>query len=476
MLHTKVWGIRVEEVGANVATSVFTDDDYEYDDPLAHREDDLDHALTSLAEVNIDDLQGINFETGQEEPDGNAGDPNHVHDHTHNYNVGELISGGADETNDIGRRNFFISAGHEDIDPETGKPRRDLSYYMMSLDILNEKARRMAELEAEIKALEEEKAKLQDRLDAIDTAEDLLDDEDLNDDTVRGREKREKLKAELRRLGYDVDEFTRPDGTIDVEAAQDALDEDRRTTQDRIDQIDRDIQDRVAEHSGLLEDVREAGRGNPAALAEVEALTDNDVGRNRVLLAVTDENSGLSIDQQVSLLQTMEAEDGKSVGASIARASLENADDKTSAFGAGMFAQTGLTAGPPSFMKGGSSEPPVFATNDSASETLDTVGIDEAETVMVDAGDTSGGAPRFDTEAPVVVLASAGRSEGSFAGQEFGGDDTIAGLKPITPAFAAVTTGEQPVVVASVGTDATADNTLEDRVYTVGGSGTGMSA
>ena len=476
-VHTKVWGIRVEEVGATVATSLFKDDDYEYDDPMAHREDDLEAALTSLAKVNIDDLQGINFETGQEEPDGNAGDPNHVHDHTQNYNVRELINGGADETNDIGRRNFFISAGHDEIDPETGKPRRDLSYYLMSLDLMNDKARRMAELEAEIKALEEQKAKLEDRLESLDAAEDLLDDEDLNDDTAQGRQKREKLKAELRRLGYDTDEFTNPDGTIDVQAARDALEEDRRRTEETLEQVETRLDAAQEEHAAHARDLEAAGH-DPAAAARLQALSSEGEAGRATVVASLKETNGLSHEEQVEAVRrAIVGEDGSTLSEAEVSAVLETPlDDKSAPFGGGLLQQAGLNAGPPPFMRGVVTTPPVIMAGADSAEMPVTDGADVQVPLLLSEAEGGSAGPDFTSEAPAVVLASFDRSEGSFAAEEFGADDSVAQIKPIAPAFAAVTSGapttEQPVVVAQADTEM--DKTA-DRVYTAGGNGMGVA-
>ncbi len=272
----------------------------ESDDPNGDYGENNYHGFSSIGSHNLmldnNEFEDNKKERPHAEPSGRTQhSSDSVFTTTHNYNVRDLDKGDADESNDIGRRNFTLVTNRDDFNPESKRKKRNEIYLQAAMDILEANARRMEQLEIEIKALEEEKAQLEDRLDAYEEIQDLLNDESLNDDSFAGRGKREKLKRMAAKVGINVDDYIDENGKVDTVTLKKDVSDLQITDQQRIQEINQELSIKYKERAELVKQaakINEArANGDPVAAAKFDEMaTDIEDSKNLASAALAEEN------------------------------------------------------------------------------------------------------------------------------------------------------------------------------------------
>lgn len=183
---------------------------------------------------------------------------------TFDYNVKELGRYDVGEDNSHhynGDDNTVTKIARTEViaTPENKRDEREnqkLAQLLRYIDTANNNAARMRALEQrlteirnEIQRLREENERHEKALKALDKAQRLLDDSGLNDQTEKGREKREKLEKRLEKAGIDISQFQNADGTIDTARLEEATRREEEQRQRQIEENNKKIEVLELEYS-----------------------------------------------------------------------------------------------------------------------------------------------------------------------------------------------------------------------------------
>lgn len=339
---------------------------------------------------------------------------------TFNYNVQELNEneGYAAATNThIDRSNYMSVINRTETDPEARRRKEEEERFEALMLAIETTQQAVERLHREIAELERERDKLKEKLETADVALDLLDDRDLNDDTLVGASKRMKLSRSMRALGLDPDHFVDANGKFDIEAARRAVEEQRSADAQRMREVQRELERKYHE---LDQKVREAEqkavasvRGDPSATADIRRIASTEAGARNVLEATFKPSNNFSEEERAKILSNVAPSGQKMTREEIALASSDLSDEELLK----VLEQGGSAPSNTSVVAASNSLP-------SQSDVIDT----RTPVIEADAGVAASG-PNFSTLRD--------RNTGSFAAEiGMDGVETSSSVASIKPAFA----------------------------------------
>lgn len=318
-------GFKVSDVSAGVAANLAVFD-----------EDELDNETEDKGPLGLSRAEYF----GGAEIGGASGGKHHYdgedrgHDHAaelsdtgntvFNYSMRDRMDGDGGTTNKIGYRNFSPVAAEELDGSERRRKEADERLHIILEQY--EASQRLAEIDARLRELDELRRNLEDqinqldvRINAHDRILDLMDDSDLNADTLSALARRNELRQALTQAGLDPNEYFRADGSVDqdkleqdrqlIEEGRVRADRERRAAQDRLDRVKdemnrlRSEQEQILKAGRIPADLlqRQASR-DPEAQAELREIARTDRGAVEVLYTIQNNSDGLDVEAKTLAL------------------------------------------------------------------------------------------------------------------------------------------------------------------------------
>lgn len=440
-------GFKVTEVGAGVANTLVLDEE----EQTADSTPGIEGADTGAANDPLYRMDGLD-----------GADPTHTFSSElssqgvaiFNYSMQDRMSGDGGSANKAGYINFSpLSA--EDVDQAQKREKEANDWLHLTLEQY-EAARRLAELDAQIAALEKKIGDLDRQINAFDRAFGLADDADINDSTLNALAKREQLRQAIQDAGLDPNAYFKADGSFDQEKWLRDQEENRLRMRDAqrqrdqyVDQLIRAQRDRetlLRNNPELRDNIKGAASGNPEASSVIRARASSDVGFRDVGTVVLNNPDGLSRDEQARAVAQTGLVAADTTAAVLDATSSEDVFDNFAALGV----STELPPAAP------------VVQNARLPETLPELLAPVNAALPADMQIPAPDIKLYDL-IPEGLLTSAyspssARATGSFAA-ELGMDDATGGIKPISGTFARAMNGEIPAAAV-----ASADATLAAAV------------
>lgn len=299
-------GNKVTEVSAGVAANLVDFEDENLEETAA--EHDGDSVLPGLGMGGASDEPE---EGGSTRRHDNAAILSDTGMTVFNYSERDRMSGDGGESNSIGFRNFAPVAT-EDLDIAEQR-RKEADEQLMLVLEQYEAAQRLADIEARIAALEKEIKDLTTKIEAFDQAFELGNDTDINDDTLNGLAKRNRMRSALLRAGLDPDEYFKADGSFDQEKwqrdlernreIQQSLEDRRRAASDEAVRLGREHEQLLRNNPGLNDLVERRDAGDPEAKAELDRMGATRAGLVDVSYTVLNSTAGLDTEAKAKALE-----------------------------------------------------------------------------------------------------------------------------------------------------------------------------
>ncbi len=239
-----------------------------------------------------------------------------------NYSVDDVIteqSGGPSDANLV-TAGGYMKQGTTDpdahINNEREKQRKSNQFLNSVISEQQRIDRYLAALEEKIATLSDQIAEHNEHIKDLDTVQDILNDGDINEDSASGKARRGKVEKILQSRGMSIDDFKKPDGSIDQEALERSLDENRTVIEAERDQKQEQLQKYEEERKALSNPTTEKEHAFKAAVAsgnpqEITAAKDDLIqtaGLNGQEIVIT-ENTKEEITQNIEkLAQTRKPE------------------------------------------------------------------------------------------------------------------------------------------------------------------------
>lgn len=239
-----------------------------------------------------------------------------------NYSVDDVISeqsGGPSDANLV-TAGGYMKQGTTDPDAHiTNEREKQRKSYQFLNSVINEQQRidrYLAALEEKMATLSDQIAEHNEHIKDLETVQDILNDGDINDDSASGKARRSKVETILKSRGLTLDDFKKPDGSIDQEALERSLDEKRTAIEIERDQKQEQLQKYEEERKALSNPTTEKEHAFKAAIAsgnpqEIAAAKDDLVqtsGLNGQEIVITEDTTEELTQKIETLAQTDRAE------------------------------------------------------------------------------------------------------------------------------------------------------------------------
>lgn len=140
------------------------------------------------------------------------------------------------------------------IQNESQKTQKNEFYVQLFISEQQRIERMLSALQEKIDAHELKIAEYNEQIHELEDAQSLLDNGDINEDSQRGRDKRQKIEKVLQKQGLSLDDFRKADGTIDEEALRARLETDQAELEEQRRQAQRELDEYKEKYRKVAEE------------------------------------------------------------------------------------------------------------------------------------------------------------------------------------------------------------------------------